>query len=362
MSERLPPASCTVDLSIIIVSWNVRDLLQHCLDSILQGAHPAGGSHPDACDRQGHGLWVLSSSGHRFEMLVVDSASSDGTPDMVRKLYPGIQLHASNTNLGYTGGNNLGIRHSRGRYLLLLNPDTEVIDDALAQMATYMDSHPQVGVLGPQLRYPDGRIQASRRRLPTLRTALVDSTFLEKWFPASTELRRYKFLDHPADRECAVDWLVGACLLVRREAVDQIGLLDESYFMYSEELDWQKRMRDAAWKAAYVPSALVIHHEGKSSEQAGAATHIRFSRSKVRYFAKHHGRIAGQVVRGWLILNYLYEWSMEAAKWTLGHKRSLRRARMHDYAQVLSSLASTSVPMGTRRRRRRWESGGWESE
>jgi hypothetical protein len=329
MSEPLSPASCALDLSIIVVSWNVSDLLRRCLGSILRNVRIVG-----------DGVWTLSPSGYRFEVLVVDSASSDGSPDMVSALYPEVQLYASDANLGYAGGNNLGMQKSGGRYLLLLNPDTEVMDDALEQMVTYMDDHPQVGVLGPQLRYPDGSAQPSRRRLPTLRTALIDSTFLEKWFPASGELRRYKVLDHSPDQECAVDWLVGACLLVRREAVDEVGLLDEGYFMYSEELDWQKRMRNAGWHAAYLPTAQVIHHEGKSSEQAGAATHIRFSRSKVRYFRKHHGRIVGNVVRGWLILNYLYEWTTEALKWVLGHKRGLRRARMQDYAQVLYSLGA----------------------
>jgi N-acetylglucosaminyl-diphospho-decaprenol L-rhamnosyltransferase len=332
MTELPPQASCALDLSIIIVSWNVRGLLQRCLASILRNAQS-----------QGEGIWALSPSGRRFEILVVDSASSDGSPDMVRELYPEIQLYASETNLGYTGGNNLGMRKSRGRYLMLLNPDTEVLGDALEQMVAYMDEHPQVGVVGPQLRYPDGSVQPSRRRLPTLRTALIDSTFLEKWFPANGELRRYRVLDRSPDQECAVDWLVGACLLVRRQVVDQVGLLDEEYFMYSEELDWQKRMRDARWEAAYVPTAQVIHYEGKSSEQAGAATHIRFSRSKVRYFRKHNGRFAGEVVRAWLSLNYLYEWSIEALKWILGHKRSLRRARMQDYGQVLRSLGSDDV-------------------
>jgi N-acetylglucosaminyl-diphospho-decaprenol L-rhamnosyltransferase len=329
MGKLLPPASCAVDLSVIVVSWNVRDLLQRCLASILRNAQP-----------RGSGVWELSPSGHHLEALVVDSASSDGSADMVRALYPEVRLYDSDTNLGYTGGNNLGMQQSRGRFLLLLNPDTEIVGDALVRMVEYMQDHPRVGVLGPQLRYPDGSVQPSRRRLPTLWTALIDSTFLEKWFPAHRELRRYKVLDHPSDQECVVDWLVGACLLVRREVVDEVGLLDEGYFMYSEELDWQKRMRDARWEAAYLPAAQVIHYEGKSSEQAGIATHIRFSRSKVRYFRKHHGHITGEVVRGWLIVNYAYEWSTEALKWVLGHKRDLRRTRMRAYAQVLRGLGS----------------------
>ena len=119
--------------------------------------------------------------------------------------------------------------------------------------------------------------------------------------------------------------MTGSCLLVRRSVIEQVGPLDDAYFMYSEELDWQKRIRDAGWGIVYLPTAQVIHHEGKSSEQVRALTHIRFGRSKVRYFAKHHGALAGSVVRTWLLVNYSYEWTVEALKWAAGHRRDLRR-------------------------------------
>lgn len=329
MGECTLPPSSAIDVSIIIVNWNVRDLLARCLDSVLRGAQPV-------CP----GAWQLPSSRHIFEVLVVDSASSDDSPAMVRERYPEVRLYDSQVNLGYTGGNNLGIRESRGRYLLLLNPDTEVADDAVLQMVSAMEKEPQLGVVGPQLRYADGSIQPSRRRFPTLRTALVDSTFLGRWFPNHPELARYQVLERSPDERCRVDWLVGACLLVRREVVDSVGYLDESYFMYSEELDWQKRIRDAGWGIAYVPAARVTHYEGKSSEQAGVPTHVRFSRSKIRYFQKHHGFVAAKAVHGWLVANYLYEWTVEAAKWLLGHKRELRRARVRTYGAVLRNLCT----------------------
>ncbi len=332
MSEPPPALSPTVSLSIIIVNWNVRELLARCLDSILR----------DACLLR-PGVWQLHSSRCAFEVLVIDSASSDGSPDMVRTRYPDVRLYDSQVNLGYAGGNNLGIRESRGRYLVLLNPDTEVVGDAVARMVRALKEEPKLGVVGPQLRYADGSMQPSRRRFPTLRTALVDSTFVGKWFPNHSELRRYKMLDRSPGEACSVDWLVGACLLVRREVVAEVGYLDEGYFMYSEELDWQKRIRDAGWEIAYVPAAQVIHYEGKSSEQAGAATHIRFSRSKVRYFQKHHGLLAAELVRGWLVANYFYEWLVEAIKWILGHRRDLRRARVRIYAEILRDLGASRV-------------------
>jgi GT2 family glycosyltransferase len=137
-----------------------------------------------------------------------------------------------------------------------------------------------------------------------------------------------------------VDWVTGACLVVRRAVIEQVGLLDDAYFMYSEELDWQKRIAGAGWKVVYLPTAQIVHYEGRSSEQVIAQRHIRFGRSKVRYYSKHHSPLVGQVVRGWLLLNYVYEWMFEALKWCLGHKRELRRERMSVYRQVLRSRLS----------------------
>jgi N-acetylglucosaminyl-diphospho-decaprenol L-rhamnosyltransferase len=314
-----------VDLSIVIVNWNVKDLLRPCLHSLLDRA-----TLVSAEER----LWQ-TEGGLCFEVLVIDSASSDGSVDVVRNEFPHVHLYASETNLGYSGGNNLGLGKSQGEYILLLNPDTEVLDSALDEMVSYMRTHPRVGVVGPQLRYPDGEIQSSRRRFPGLATALVESTFLEKWMPRHRVLARYRMLDCPDDEVAQVDWLVGACLLVRAKVRDQVGVLDDQYFMYSEELDWQKRIREAGWTIVYLPSARIIHYEGKSSEQVGALTHIRFSRSKVRYFCRHHGWLAGRLVQVWLLLNYVYECGIESAKWFLGHKRSMRQSRIRAYVQVL---------------------------
>jgi GT2 family glycosyltransferase len=315
----------------VIVNWNVRELLQRCLHSILRSAIPV--PHTP-------GIWQYRSVDlpiWRFEILVIDSASEDDSVSMVKTEFPHVRLYASERNLGYTGGNNLGMRQSQGCYVLLLNPDTEVLDDALAAMVGYMACNPQVAVVGPQLLWPDGSVQSSQRRFPSLHTALIESTFLQKWFPNHPALRHYYMQDRPDSEAGAVDWLNGSCLLVRRNVIEQVGLLDDRFFMYSEELDWQKRIVDAGWKVVYLPRARVVHHEGKSSGQVVAFRHIRFSTSKVLYFLKHHGRPAAALVRHWLLLNYFYEWSVEALKWCAGHKRDLRRERMRVYGQVLRS-------------------------
>ena len=318
-----------VDLSVVIVNWNVRELLRRCLASILEAGSwelEAGTARaePEACNL-------------KLEIIVVDNASSDGSVEMLQAEFPNVRLIANERNLGFTRGNNQGLAASRGRYILFLNPDTEVVGDALATMVRYMDAHPDVGALGPQLRYPDGSVQSSRRRFPTLGTAFFESTLLELWWPGNPWARRYRMADQPDGVEQEVDWVVGACLLARRETLEQVGSFDESFFMYSEEMDLCRRIRAAGWRVVYLPTAQVIHHEGKSSEQVVPARHIHFQTSKVRYFRKYHGSWAAEVLRLFLLATYVYQTVEEGLKWLLGHKRPLRAARVRAYWQVLRS-------------------------
>ncbi len=302
-----------LDLSIIIVSWNVRDLLHRCLSSVED-----------------------SRGGLALETIVVDSNSTDGSGEMVAAEFPAVRLVRPGTNVGFSRGNNLGLGLSSGRYALLLNPDTQLLDWALPEIVAYMDAHPDLGVLGPQLLYPDGRVQSSRRRFPTLGTAFFESTWLQSAAPRSI-LGRYYMMDQPSDAVCEVDWVVGACLAVRREAFEDVGLLDEGYFMYSEEMEWQRRMKDAGWRVVYFPGARVIHHEGKSSEQVIAKRHIYFQRSKLRYFRQYHGRLAALALRLFLLTSYAWQIVLEGSKGLVGHKRSLRRQRVAAYWDVLKT-------------------------
>jgi N-acetylglucosaminyl-diphospho-decaprenol L-rhamnosyltransferase len=306
------------DLSIVIVNWNVRELLRHCLDSIMSNLQPP-------------------TSNFQIEVIVVDNASSDGSVAMLEKEFPQVRLIANGENLGFTVGNNQGIAISRGRYILLLNPDTEIVGDVLTTMVEYMDDHPQVGALGPKLLNPDGSIQSSRRRFPTLATAFLESTILQQWFPDNAVLRRYYIHDRPDDEVQEVDWVTGACLLVRRETMEEVGLLDEGFFMYSEELDWCRRIKAQGWEIAYLPTAEVTHHGGQSSEQVKSFQHIQFQRSKIRYFRKHHGSWQAEGLRLFILATYLYQLVVEALKWLVGHKRSLRAKRVRAYWQVLRS-------------------------
>jgi len=320
-----------VDLSVVIVSWNVRDLLRRCLRSVLDSGPEPGRDPNSSPSPQGH------SANLQVEIIVVDNGSSDGSTEMVRAEFPQVRLIANNENRGFTAANNQGLATSQGRYLMLLNPDTKVAGDALATMAGYLDERPRVGALGPQLRYADGRLQSSRRRFPTLATALFESTVVHESWPDNPFARRYRMADVPGDAIQPVDWLVGACLLVRREVYQQVGGLDEGFFMYSEEIDWCRRIKSAGWEIVYLPAATVIHYEGKSSEQVVAARQIYFQSSKVRYFGKHHGRAQAELLRWFLLATYVYQWAREGLKWLIGHKRPMRVERMTAYRQVLRS-------------------------
>jgi N-acetylglucosaminyl-diphospho-decaprenol L-rhamnosyltransferase len=272
-----------------------------------------------------------------YEVIVVDCASSDGSVEMVRREFPGVRLIASDENLGYARGNNLGLAEATGRYLFILNPDTEIVGDTLAMMVRYLDAHLAVGALGPQLRYPDGTLQSSRRRFPSLATAFCESTLLHQWFPNNRTARRYHLADRPADVTQPVDWLVGAALMIRREAWQQVGPLDEGFFMYFEELDWCRRCRAAGWEIHYLPAAQITHHEGKSSEQVMAARTIRFQSSKIHYYRKYYGVGWALVIRLFLLGMFAFQLSQESLKWLVGHKRELRQERVAAYWRVLRS-------------------------
>jgi GT2 family glycosyltransferase len=299
-------------LSIIIVNWNVRDLLRQCLRSIDAGRGEL-----------------------EVEVIVVDSASADDSVAMVQSEFPWVRLIACDENVGFPRGNNIGLAQARGDYLLLLNPDTVVLDDALTVMMAYLAAHPAVGVVGPQLLNPDGTVQSSRRRFPTLATGFFESTWLQGLAPGV--LRRYYALDLPDDATAEVDWLVGACFMAPREVYERVGGLDESYFMYSEELDWCRRIVVAGWRVVYHPAARVIHHVGQSSDQAVTARHVNFQRAKLRYYRKYHGRAAAGALRLFLLANYAGQLALEALKGALGNKRDLRRQRVRAYAAVLRS-------------------------
>nr|PZN65631.1 MAG: hypothetical protein DIU58_06950 [Sphaerobacter thermophilus] len=305
-----------IDLSVVIVSYNVRDLLLDCLTS-LEAAFAAGGM--------------------TTEIIVVDNASCDGTAEAVRRRFPSVRVVEAGANRGFAAGCNMGIRLARGRAIALLNPDTTVVGDALGTLARYLEEHPDVGVAGPRVYRPDGTTQPTRRRFPTLATGLLESTIIQDYWKNNRVLRRYYVADRSDDEEQEVDWLVGACLVARREAVEMAGLLDERFFMYSEEVEWCRRIREAGWMIMYVPSAAVTHYEGASSSQDIPARQVDFDTSKVLLFERLYGRGVARFLRAFLLASYLVRVVIEGAKGLAGHKPELRRARVALYLRAFRS-------------------------
>ena len=312
-----------VDLSIIIVSWNVADLLTACLDSLYAG--------------------VANTGSPTIEVIVVDSGSTDGAPDRVRERFPQARLIALDENLCFTRANNLGLAQAQGRHLFLLNPDTLIIDDALACMVSFLDANTDVGMCGPHTLNSDGTTQSTRRRFPNFWIGLFESTWLQPYAP-NRLLESYYYVNRNGVHETLdVDWVQGSALMTRREVYQQIGGLDEGFIMFSEELDWCRRARDAGWRVVYVGDAEIIHHGGKSTEQAVSQTHILFQQSKLRYFRKYHGPLVAAVLRAFLQANYLFQLGVESGKWLLGHKRPLRQSRISAYWRVLRSGLKVSL-------------------
>ncbi len=310
-----------LDLSIVIVSWNVRALLAACLASLQRAQLSLGGADDS-----------LPSA----EIIVVDSHSSDGSAEMVRESYPAVQLLRQAQNLGFSRCNNIGLAKASGRYILLLNPDTEVHPDAIGALVDYLDANPEAGIIGPHTLNSDGSHQSTRRRFPTMWTGIFESSWLAGFAPAWVE-RDYRLLDTDNRAVLEVDWVQGSALLLRREVYRGIGGLDEAYIMYSEELDYCRRAKAAGWRVLYHGGAYITHHGGQSSQQASGETQIHFHTSKLRYFRKYHGFAAYALLRTLLLAQFSWQLALESLKGALGHKREMRAQRVRHYWQVLRS-------------------------
>ncbi|MCY4020600.1 MAG: glycosyltransferase family 2 protein [Chloroflexi bacterium] len=307
------------EISVIIVNWNVRDLLDKCLASLFAAQ--------DATDAR---------DGKRppLEIIVVDCDSQDGSVAMVRERYPGVKLLAQGENVGFTRGNNLGMEAATADTLLLLNPDTEVCQGSLNTMLGYLQRQPGTGIVGPHTLNTDGSHQSTRRRFPTLMTGIFESSWLAALAPRSV-FDSYFMRDTSDDDILEVDWVQGSALMMRRAVLQDIGGLDEGFVMYSEELDFCKRAKDAGWSVTYHGGAKIRHHGGKSSEQVAAFKQIQFHSSKLRYFRKHHGYAHYALLRAMLLAQFCWQLVLELGKALIGHKRALRQQRIKTYWQVL---------------------------
>jgi GT2 family glycosyltransferase len=249
----------SICLSIVIVSYNTADLLRRCLLSL-----PAG------------------VGGLAHEIIVVDNASTDGSAAMVAAEFPAVRLIAQRENAGFAAANNVGLARARGDWLGLLNPDTEVAPGALAEVVAWLRAHPAAGVAAPRLLNPDGSTQATGFRFPGPAQVALD------WFPVSPRLLTSRLNGRypPRDAPFRIDHPLGACFVVRRAAAEAVGLFDAGYFMYSEEVDWFRRLAAAGWQIWSLPAATVVHHGGASTRQQPARMFEELHRSRDRYLRR----------------------------------------------------------------------------
>lgn len=271
------PAPMGVTLSIIIVNYNVANLLCECLRSIL------------------------ANDGVSFEVWVVDNGSTDHSADMVRRGFPSVRLIEIPVNKGYAHANNLGLEKAKGDYLLLLNPDTVLPSDGLRKMVDFMQEHREAGIAGPKLVRRDGSLDpACRRSFPTPLVSFYRLTGLSQLFPQSKRFARYNLTYLDPDRIAEVDSVVGAFMLVRRRAMEEAGLLDERFFLYGEDLDWAIRIKNKGWKVLYNPEVTVLHYKAESSRQEIRQATVEFYRSMLVFYRKHYAPSTGPIVN-WII-------------------------------------------------------------
>ncbi|MCK4325603.1 glycosyltransferase family 2 protein [bacterium] len=253
-----------MELSIIIPNWNTKSLLDKCLESIFE-----------------HTIEV------HFEVIVIDDCSSDGSPDMVREKYPEVILLENSKNLWFTKTSNLGIRKSQGKYLLLLNSDTVIHSNAFKIMVSFLDENPEAGAIGPRILNPDGSDQlVSLRRFPSLSSEVFEKSILAMLFPGNRFTRRYRFIDADRSKRQVAESLSGACLMIRREVIQQIGFLEERYLRDFDDMDLCYRVRKVGWSIYYLPEARIIHYGGKSFEQRITEADINSQLSEILFFRK----------------------------------------------------------------------------
>ncbi|MFA6422675.1 MAG: glycosyltransferase family 2 protein [Candidatus Buchananbacteria bacterium] len=240
-----------MEVSIIINNFNTRGLLKQCIRGILQ--------FPPSVE---------------YEIIVVDNNSYDGSAQMVGDEFPAIKLIASKENLGHHKGNNLGMKNSTGKYVLIVNTDIAVLDNAFDKMYQYMESHPDCALLGPRLKNPDGSTQMSCMHFPTKMTPIYRRTFLGGLPWAKKELGKYLMVDFDHSQISEVDWILGACQMVRRAAIEKAGYLDEYLFLYFGDVAWCKKFWQVGYKVCYFPEAEIIHYHKRESANSGLFSRI----------------------------------------------------------------------------------------
>jgi len=299
-----------MDLSIIIVNWNTQDILLQCLESVEAD---------------------LAVSELATEVIVVDNASTDNSVKLVKEKFPWVDLIENSENVGFAAANNQAIEQSSGRYVLLLNSDTEVKPRALQILYNYLDAHPQAGAAGSQLLNPDGTLQTSCYPFPTLSRELWRLLHLDVLWSYGV----YHMANWDTESPREVEVIQGASLLLRRAALDQVGLLDDRYFMYTEEVDLCYRLHQGGWQLYWVPKSKVVHYGGQSTKQVPTKMFLCLYQSKLIFLRKHYGWLAAQFYKLILLFATLARLLMVPLCWLESSSKRQRHLALADHYRHL---------------------------
>ena len=302
-----------VDLSIVIVNWNTRHVIVECLESVL-----------------------ANLGGLAAEIIVIDNASTDDSARVIVERFPQVRLIANIANRGFAAANNQGMHIARGRYVLLLNPDTVVLDDVFEKAIAYAQRHPDVGVVGCQVMESAETIQRTCFRFPSPLNTLMWVSGALAWFPKSRIAGRAAYGPWTRLNEREVDVVSGMFMLVRRQAIEQVGLMDEAYFVFAEEADWCYRFRSAGWRCVFAPVGRIMHVDGgsKSTEQASVKMYVEIQKSLLLFHRKHLGWSR------WVLSKFLFSTTMVTRLiwWTVWAAAGMGRQSQHKAKQSAAAV------------------------
>lgn len=311
-----------MDISVVIVGWNARRYLELCLQSLVD-----------------------SPPRRSMEVFVVDNSSADGTSEMIESRFPWVKLIKSSENLGFSKGNNVGIRQCRGKYIALVNPDVIVLPGCLDALADFLDQYPGVGNVGPRVLNPDMTLQSSCRRFPSLWNNFCDASGLAGIFKQSRFFAGEHMFYFAHDRTLVVDVIVGCFSMIRREAFDAVGLLDEGLFMYGDDVDWCRRCWNRGWEVMFYPGAKAIHDRGKITAPYPVRFAVAQQRSILRYWTKHQSTLGLLGIRGIMIFHHLLRYSFAFLTGLVrSGKRSQLEVRRQVSAACLREILGRPVP------------------
>jgi GT2 family glycosyltransferase len=298
-----------VDVSIIIVAWNVRELLYDCLESVYN-----------------------ETKGISFEVIYVDNASKDGSAEMVRKKFPKVKMIKNEKNEGFIKANNEGIQIAEGRYVLLLNSDTIILDNAIAKTVKFADEHPEAAVVGCKVLNPDKTLQRSCFMYASLLNLLLSATYLYKIFPKSKFFGRERMTWWDFNDVREVETVCGSFSLVRKKAIKQVGLMDETYFVYGDDPDWCYRFHKNGWKILFTPEPEIIHYGGQTTKQMTGKFRLQLSGSSLIFMRLHRSKLAFPFAR-LLIALFLFlrvpYWLVVAMLQKKGRQRSIQTVKTY---------------------------------